>query len=233
MAKKANRQEFIESTLGDIRYKDYKSPLDSFNEQFNDNNANDSATTAVGNSINNGSINNAACSPSIHNCVYNNAAPEAFPSYVNTNPIVSNGYLITKKLQYTFSAIRSAKEFLDKFYNDSNDISSNDIAINIVNIIIDQDAYFELYTNPTTQSTIIRIKVEPGSNNIHSLIIRIPPIVDINNMLAYASAIVTEDICGSVTDTPLKEEYAMRIFKAFVNIGIMESCSPVSKDASK
>lgn len=219
MAKKANRTEFIESTLGDIRYKDYKSPLDSFNEQLNDNNANDSATTAVGNSINNGSI--------------NNAAPGAFPSYININPMVSNGYLITKKLQDTFSAVRSVKEFLDKFYNDSNDISSNDIAINIVNIIIDQDAYFELYTNPTTQSTIIRIKVEPGSNNIHSLIIRIPPIVDINNMLAYASAIVTEDICGSVTDTPLKEEYAMRIFKAFVNIGIMESCSPVSKDASK
>ena len=50
MAKKANRtrQEFIEDTLGDIRYKDYKSPLDSFNEQLNDNNnANDSATTAI------------------------------------------------------------------------------------------------------------------------------------------------------------------------------------------
>lgn len=222
MAKKANRtrQEFIEDTLGDIRYKDYKSPLDSFNEQLNDNNnANDSATTAVGNSINNGSI--------------NNAAPGVFPSYFNTNPIVNNGYLVTKRIQDTFSAVYSAKSFLDNFYTGNSDISPNDIVGNIFSIIVDQGAYFELRAHQVTRSTIICIKVEPSDNNIHSLIIRIPPVSDINNMLAYASAIVTKDTCGSVTDTPLKEEYAMRIFKAFTDIGIGESDNALSQDISK
>ena len=230
-AKKDNIDEFMDDYFRRVRFESPQKQPEDINNASMDKDAN-SSTAATGNSMN-GNVNGTTyCTPSMYEQMYNNGLLGSFP-YAGINPIINNGYLVTKRIQDTFSAVYSAKSFLDNFYTGNSDISPNDIVGNIFIIIVDQGAYFELRAHQVTRSTIICIKVEPSDNNIHSLIIRIPPVSDINNMLAYASAIVTEDTCGSVTDTPLKEEYAMRIFKAFTDMGIGESNNSLSQDISK
>ena len=134
-------------------------------------------------------------------------------------------YMCQANIQHIFAEIiktvkdaqhvRSVKDFLEVFYSANYvHLSPVEVANNIFNIIIDQDAHYDCFCDSDTSIMLIRIDVDSAQSMYRNLVIEIPPIpVDMDRLMVRASAYFIPDESNHADglENGLKEEYAFRI----------------------
>ena len=95
-AKKDNIDEFMDDYFRRVRFESPQKQPEDINNASMDKDAN-SSTAATGNSMN-GNVNGTTyCTPSMYEQMYNNGLLGSFP-YAGINPVINNGYLVTKRI---------------------------------------------------------------------------------------------------------------------------------------